>query len=252
VAADDDTCDAAERSQADVAAARSRLGAAQQRLADEDPDGLAALRDNAQAVLDREAADLAALKHELREVQATLRAFGEQGLHDELMAAERTLAHTTQVRQRWEARAAAARLLHDTLARHRDEARRSYVAPFRDRITALGRVVFGPTLAVELDEDLRVSTRTLHGETLAYDQLSAGAREQLTVIARLACASVISGDAGVPVIFDDALGYSDPARLEKLGAVFAMASRGAQVIVLTCVPDRYRHIGPAKVIQLTR
>jgi hypothetical protein len=242
---------AAERAAVAVAAAVTALAAAQGRLDDEDPEGLQALRDNAQAVLDRDAADLARLEQERRDVEATLRAFGEQGLHDDLMAAERALEHTARTRQRWEARAAAARLLHDTLVRHRDQARRSYVAPFRDRITALGRVVFGPTLAVELDEDLRLATRTLHGETLAYDQLSAGAREQLTVIARLACAAVVSGDAGVPVIFDDALGYSDPARLEKLGAVFAMASRGAQVIVLTCVPDRYRHIGPAKVIQLS-
>jgi hypothetical protein len=49
---------------------------------------------------------------------------------------------------------------------------------------------------------------------------------------------------------DDALGNSDPARLERLGAVLGMAGRQVQVIVLTCTPDRYRNVGSAEVIRL--
>lgn len=52
------------------------------------------------------------------------------------------------------------------------------------------------------------------------------------------------------MIIDDALGYSDPARLERLGAAFGVAGKDCQVIVLTCEPGRYRGIGGAKVVPL--
>jgi uncharacterized protein YhaN len=78
----------------------------------------------------------------------------------------------------------------------------------------------------------------------------------LCVLSRLACATLVSpasddqADAGVPVIFDDALGYSDPDRLERVGAAFNAAGGQSQVIVLTCVPERYRNIGSASVVYL--
>jgi uncharacterized protein YhaN len=52
------------------------------------------------------------------------------------------------------------------------------------------------------------------------------------------------------VIIDDALGYSDPTRLEGIGAALARAGEGAQVIVLTCMPDRYAGIGSATVVRM--
>ena len=67
---------------------------------------------------------------------------------------------------------------------------------------------------------------------------------------RLAAASLASADGGAPVIIDDAMGYSDPARLQGLGAALAAAGRDAQVIVLTCTPDRQAFIGAARVVRL--
>lgn len=52
-------------------------------------------------------------------------------------------------------------------------------------------------------------------------------------------------ETGVPVIFDDALGYSDVARLERLGAAFRRAGESCQVIILTCLPERYANVGSA-------
>ena len=133
----------------------------------------------------------------------------------------------------------------------RDEARRAYLRPLRERIEQLGRIVFGSSFSVEMDEELRVKTRTLEGRTLPFEELSTGAREQIGVISRLACAMIVSGDeTGVPVILDDALGYSDPERLKEMGAVLSVASRHAQVILLTSAPDRYVHVGGAQVHRL--
>ena len=104
---------------------------------------------------------------------------------------------------------------------------------------------------MELDDDLGIARRTLDGITLGTDQLSTGAREQLGVISRLACAAIVSvDDGGAPVMIDDALGWSDPQRLQSMGAAIAAAGTQCQVIVLTCTPGRYSNVGQAKVLAL--
>jgi uncharacterized protein YhaN len=50
------------------------------------------------------------------------------------------------------------------------------------------------------------------------------------------------------VNLDDVIGYSDPHRLEAMGAVLAGASRTTRVIVFSCYPDRYRQVGEAHVL----
>ena len=54
----------------------------------------------------------------------------------------------------------------------------------------------------------------------------------------------------MPVIIDDALGWSDPQRLQAMGAAIAAAGKQCQVVVLTCTPGRYSHVGNAKVVSL--
>jgi len=45
--------------------------------------------------------------------------------------------------------------------------------------------------------------------------LSTGAKEQLAIVVRMAIASLTGlDDGGVPLILDDALGWSDPGRAE--------------------------------------
>ena len=55
---------------------------------------------------------------------------------------------------------------------------------------------------------------------------------------------------GVPVIIDDALGHSDPDRIAKMNRVLTRAGENAQVIVLTCSPERYRDVESAQTVAL--
>ena len=80
--------------------------------------------------------------------------------------------------------------------------------------------------------------------------MSAGAQEQLGILARLAAARLVAQEEGVPLILDDTLGYADPARLATMGAALALAGRDTQIIVLTCSPDRYQQVGSADVVRL--
>ena len=106
------------------------------------------------------------------------------------------------------------------MARHRDNTRLRYVEPFRPEMERLGRTVFGSTFEVEVDSDLQIRNRTLDGRTVPYESLSGGAKEQLGIVARLAVAALVAKEDTVPVVIDDALGFTDPDRLAKMGAVF--------------------------------
>jgi chromosome segregation ATPase len=235
---------AAER----LEAARTAAGTLQAELDALDPDRVEMLATNAE----RQAEDLTTRLAENAQLrssrQGRLDVVGEEGLGEQLAAAETRLAHAEREQRRLTSRAAAAKALHDELQGARDEAYRAYQRPLRELIARHGRVVFGEGLEVELDEELKVVRRTLDGDTLEWEHLSSGAKEQLAILSALAAAR-LAAEGGVPLVLDDALGYTDPDRLAALGAVLGTAD-GAQIVVLTCVGERYRHVGGATTIRL--
>ena len=240
-----------------VETARSLHAAAERRHL-----GDAALLDAAQPALARDLAEnarsarrsaderLRRIENERIEVRARLRERGESGLAERADATRSKLARAKEELGLRRVHAAAARLLFETLDAERTAARKAYVAPLRERIERLGRTVYGADFSVELSDDLRIATRTLAGRTVPFDSLSGGAKEQLGVISRLACALTVADDGGVPVVFDDTLGNTDPARIEAMGALLSLAGRRCQVIVLTCAPERFRNVGGATVVRV--
>jgi uncharacterized protein YhaN len=137
------------------------------------------------------------------------------------------------------------------MARHRDATRLRYVDPFRSQVERLGRIVFGDSFEVEIDSGLQICSRTLSGRTVPYESLSGGAKEQMGIVARLAGAALVAKEDSVPVVIDDALGFTDSDRLTKMGAVFNAVGGDGQVIVLTCSPQRYAGVAGAHHIELT-
>lgn len=176
---------------------------------------------------------------------------GGEGRYSKLDDAETQFEHTRTEHSRMSERAAAARLLRSTMIRHRHNTRLRYVAPYRAELERLGRTVFGETFAVEVDTDLTIVKRTKDGCTLPYEWLSGGAKEQLGILARLAGAALVAKEDTVPVIIDDALGFTDSDRLTKMAAVFNTVGTDGQVILLTCSPDRYAGIKAAEFIDLS-
>ena len=132
----------------------------------------------------------------------------------------------------------------------RDKARRAYVAPLKEKIERLGRLVFDSTFEVELSEDLSVERRSMNGASVPFDSLSGGPKVVLSLIPSLACAMTDSKDGGATLILDDALGYTEPERLKLMGAVLAKAGKECQIVILTCVPERYSNVGDATVVRL--
>lgn len=147
-------------------------------------------------------------------------------------------------------RAQAARLLRETMLRHRDEARARYAAPFAEALNRYASRVFGPDVHFTLGESLEIEARTLRGTTVALEQLSGGAKEQLALLVRFAIAELAGhGPAGrttAPVIVDDALGATDAGRLERMNSLLNTVGKQSQVFVLTCFPRRFDWIRPTK------
>jgi len=215
------------------------------------PEAVQAELEAAQAASESVRARRDDTERELNRITAELGVIGGEGRHGKLAEAQAALADAQAEHDRIGARAEAAMLLRDTMNRHRDNTRQRYVQPYRSELERLGRIVFGQSFEVEVDTTLAIRTRTLEGCTVPYESLSGGAREQLGILARLAGAALVAEEDSVPVLIDDALGFTDPDRLIRMGEVFNAVGDRGQVIVLTCQPDRYAGIDGASVIELS-
>jgi len=242
--------DAAAKAEEELRDARAAHDAEREALGAADPGRVRGAAQGARAAVGEAARRLRAAQDAMVGVTARLEKGNERGLFEHLQEAKTARRHAAEERRQLAREAAAAKLLYETIVAKREEARRAYAAPLRERILELGRTVFGESFGVELDDDLRIDRRTLDGKTLPFRSLSVGAREQLALLARLACALLVDPGEGVPLLFDDTLGHSDPSRLAAMRDVLALAGARCQVVILTCTPDRFGGIAGARVVRL--
>ncbi|MGD0855441.1 MAG: AAA family ATPase [Dehalococcoidia bacterium] len=212
------------------------------------PERERVLDETAKKSLDRIREQMKNTNTELVKTNTRLKLNGEDGLYDKLNVAKTKLVHADYDSSSLFRRAAAAKLLYETMRRERDIARHTYVAPLREKIEALGRLVYDDSLQIEVNDNLQIANRTLNGVTVEFNSLSGGTKEQLSLIFRLACGMMVAQDGGAPIMLDDTLGYTDPDRLRLMGAIIAKAAKECQIAIFTCVPDRYSNIGDAKEI----
>lgn len=249
-ASDEDLASAADAGLLAARTSERRVAELAEELATAKPDAVAA-----ELAAATEAAGSLRDRHDeasqaLRETTVELSVFGSEGRQGKLDAAETEREHAAGQHGVVGRRARAAQLLRTVMTRHRDTTRQRYVEPYRAELQRLGRPVFGPTFEVDINSDLRIRNRTLDGITVPYESLSGGAKEQLGILARLAGAALVAKEDTVPVVVDDALGFTDPDRLAKMGEVFDTVGAHGQVIVLTCSPDRYNGVKGAHRIDL--
>lgn len=249
---DDDAVSVAEaEAMGDVESIVDELTAVQEQADAAGADEVAGELTHALAVATRLQGERDTLRDALRTTEGRLEQSGRDGLATRRDVAELELAAVRTEHESLERRADAARRVYETLSRHRAEAQTKYSEPLQSRIEALGRSVYGPSFRVWLDDDLAVAERELDGVRLQVEALSTGAQEQLAIITRLAISHLVStGEGSVPVIFDDALGWSDKARLRDMGALLGRAGDHGQVIILTCMPDRYEYVPKATFLKL--
>ena len=239
----------AEQARLDVNKLADETRAIQTRVTNSSPEALEQLLSNAKDVYERASSNLRQEEQNLAVLADRLQQAQADGRFEAMEAAKRDLEHCEDTLKSTRRRAAAAQLLWNTLNEYRNAARQAYVMPLKAAIERLGKIVFGAGFEVAIGDDWSLVSRTLHGKMLPFDDLSVGAKEQLGILTRLAAAQIVSKQGGVPLIIDDALGFSDPSRLEKMGAAIAAAGRQCQIVILTCTPGRFTHVGNADVVR---
>ena len=147
--------------------------------------------------------------------------------------------------------AEATSLLFEIMEDERLQVQTAYVNPLKVKIESLGRFIFGDTFQVDLDSELNIVSRTMNGLTIPFKSLSTGAKEQIGLITKLACAMTVSKDDGVPLVIDDALGHTDSSRINSMATTIGIAGNDCQILLLTCQPNRYLEIGKVKTISLS-
>jgi chromosome segregation ATPase len=194
-----------------------------------------------------------------------LRSEGTLDPRDDLaqaLAAEQ-VARAAQRQAAREARAYA--LLARLFAEKRAEIESRFVAPLASRVAEYLTCVFGPATTVSVGYSssaaggkaftgFALSRPEYGGVPVPFDRLSGGAREQTAAAFRLAMAEILAAEHGgcLPVVFDDAFVNSDQSRIAAVQAMLDLAaSRGLQVIVLSCNHRDYDGLG-AEVVELSR
>ena len=231
-----------ESARAAADASRRELDEAEQQVAAADPDMAEKLLMGAQAqleTLDKRRSDAEAERQRLTGFieYATGAAETVEITQADRQAAADTYAAVNR-------RAQAAKRLRDLLVAHRDAARRRYAEPFATKLGALASSVFGGDVSFTLDADLAIEQRVHDGVAVPLAALSGGAQEQLSILTRFAIADLVAepDTESVPVVVDDALGSTDPQRLQLMSTLFADAGRQSQVLVFTCDPDRFSRV----------
>ena len=128
--------------------------------------------------------------------------------------------------------------------------------PLADKISGYLQCIFGVGARAQVDLEnseftgLQLYRPSFGNSPFTFANLSGGAKEQIAAAVRLAMAEVLAADYGgcLPVVFDDAFAYSDPVRVQELQRMLDLAAtRGLQVIVLSCNPTDYASLGAKRV-----
>ncbi|MBT5224455.1 MAG: AAA family ATPase [Candidatus Marinimicrobia bacterium] len=96
---------------------------------------------------------------------------------------------------------------------------------------------------IEMDESLPAGLHRADGEVIAYDRLSEGTQDVLSIALKLAMADKYLEDREGFIIMDDPFVDLDPQRQERAAAVIRDFAEGKQVILFTCHPAHAKLLG---------
>jgi energy-coupling factor transporter ATP-binding protein EcfA2 len=191
-----------------------------------------------------------ATKHARRlHLEALVRVYGADDLHERVQRAEADLDERAASLRALEARAAAARELVLALHTARREVQERLVAPVIDRARPYLEALL-PGRRLRLDANWGVSGLVSGDIDEDFDSLSGGAKEQVSILVRLALAEVLGEKEPLPVVLDDCLVNTDRARLGEMLRILYRAAKKQQILVLSCHDLELDRLGETKRYEL--
>ncbi len=187
--------------------------------------------------------------------QAALHSDGRVDPNSAFAHAEARLAAATERLEAVSRKAKAISLVDQLFQEEQRALADRFSQPLARRISGYLQCLFGPEARTVVKfEDKRFQgielIRSGQEGALAFNHLSGGTREQVAAAVRLAVAELLSAahEEVLPLVFDDSFAYSDPERVNMLQRMLDLAaSRGLQIIVLSCNPSDYAALGARQV-----
>ena len=202
------------------------------------PEELERFRNNVttlEAAAESHRSALGTLDREMARLEGQIQNAGGDGIGETVETLREARELEQREVERHKERVATLQLLKNTIETCYQEQRDRLDAPLRRHLQPFLGDVF-PSAELQLGDDFAVAGLKRSGPTAeTFERLSAGTQEQLAVLVRLAMGALLcERSQEVPVILDDALVFSDDARIEQMFAALNRAGERQQVIVLTC------------------
>ena len=210
------------------------------------PDLIAAQAafDRASSIVESARSEVTRLQVERGQLDTEIKIKSGAGVMEELADITTRLAAATEALSTISFEVAVLKELATTLEAARNEARDRYFEPVLAELRPLLRMLW-PDAELRFDgESLLPTALVRDGREESLSILSGGTQEQIALLVRLAFARLLAARGQhAPIIFDDALVYTDDDRIEKMfNALHAQAS-GQQIIVLSCRQRAFRDLG---------
>ncbi|WP_417309067.1 AAA family ATPase [Devosia sp.] len=190
------------------------------------------------------AQEAAQLRETLAVLNGTINAQAESAVEEAWQETRETLSTARAAVTRFETEIAVLTRLRAELTSARSAARDLYLKPVVTELLPLLNLLFDD-IAITFDETtLLPHTVRRNGLDEEVDRLSGGMREQLSILTRLAFASLLARDGRpAPVILDDALVYSDDDRIERMFNALHQRARDQQILVFSCRQRAFAQLG---------
>jgi hypothetical protein len=141
-------------------------------------------------------------------------------------------------------KAAALIRLRDALDAERSAARDTYFGPVQRELAPLLSILYDEA-GLQFDSDSLLPSGLTRAQTEErLDDLSGGTQEQIAILTRLAFARLFQEQGRhMPIVLDDALVYSDDARIVKMFTALTRVAQEQQILVFTCRTMAFLELG---------
>jgi DNA repair exonuclease SbcCD ATPase subunit len=237
------------------AAAKAALDATAAALAELNPELLEQQRIRLERVISITHEKQREAETQIAVTRSTLALDGSSDPEADLLQAKARQATANEEQAREQRHADSIALLHRLFSESQSAISASVTQPIADRVAGYLECLFGQgvRVAVDLNDNASITLTRPGTSSFTFDALSGGAKEQVAAAVRLATAEILAAnhDGCLPILFDDAFAYSDDNRIQSLQTMLDLAAtRGLQVLVLSCTPAAYIGLG-AKETRLT-
>jgi energy-coupling factor transporter ATP-binding protein EcfA2 len=182
-------------------------------------------------------------------IEGRLESAGTDARYERVLEFESELVTATAELERLEREAHAARRLFQVLNQEYRGARERLTLPVIDRIRPYLADLF-PGSEVWLDDEMNLLGMRNDRADAAFEALSGGAREQLSLLVRIGLAEVLGASEPWPLVLDDVLVNTDAERIRRVQRLLFRAARKLQILLFTCHGPLFDMLGPDRRIDL--